>query len=315
MDELTYRQLGKSGLRVSVLGLGTNQFGGKVDEKGVAEIIHAAIDHGVNFIDTADIYTGGRSEETIGKAIKGRRDRVVLATKVASRRGDGPNDYGASRQSIMAGVEASLRRLGTDYIDLYQIHRFDPHTPMEETMRALDDLVRSGKVRYIGASNYAAWQLCRSNDIAERYGWSQFVSVQPHYHLLERGIEKELVPYCEAFGVGIIPYYPLAGGFLTGKYRRGEPPPPGSRGESSSYVQQYFTDRNFDILEKLERFASERGRSVGELAIAWLLARPMVATVITGVTSVAQLLANLKAIDWQLSPEEIQEVDEITKPA
>jgi len=308
---LIYRQLGKSGLRVSALGLGTNQFGGKVDEKSVAAIIHAAIDHGVNFIDTADVYTGGRSEEAIGKAIAGRRDRVVLATKVASRRGEGPNDYGASRQSIVAGVEASLRRLGTDYIDLYQIHRFDPYTPAEETMRALDDLVQSGKVRYIGASNYAAWQLCRANDVAERYGWSQFASVQPHYHMFERAIEKELVPYCQAFGVGIIPYFPLAGGFLTGKYRRGQAPPPGSRGESSSYVQQYFTERNFDILEELERFASERGRSVGELAIAWLLARPMVASVIAGVTSVAQLEANLKAVDWELAREEMDELERI----
>ncbi len=217
---MKYRQLGRSGLWVSVVGLGTNQFGGKVDEKGVAEIIDAALDLGVNFIDTADVYTGGKSEETIGKAIAKRRDQVVLATKVGSRTGDGPNDVGASRRHIIAGVEASLRRLGTEYIDLYQIHRFDPHTPFEETMRALDDLVRSGKVRYIGASNYAAWQLCRANDVAEMRGWTPFISIQPHYHMLERSIEKELVPYCEAFGVGIIPYFPLAGGFLTGKYRR-----------------------------------------------------------------------------------------------
>ena len=188
--------------------------------------------------------------------------------------GDGPNDVGASRHRIMTGVEASLRRLGTDYIDLYQIHRFDPHTPAEETMRALDDLVRSGKVRYIGASNYAAWQLCRANDVAEANGWSRFVSVQPHYHMLERSIERELVPYCEAFGTGIIPYYPLAGGFLTGKYRRNEAPPPGSRGESSEYVQRYFTDRNFDILDKLQAFAKEREKSMVELAIAWLLGPP-----------------------------------------
>ncbi|HLS90334.1 MAG TPA: aldo/keto reductase, partial [Limnochordia bacterium] len=224
---MKYRQLGRSGLWVSVVGLGTNQFGGKVDEKGVAEIIDAALDLGVNFIDTADVYTGGKSEETIGKAIAKRRDQVVLATKVGSRTGDGPNDVGTSRRHIIAGVEASLRRLGTEYIDLYQIHRFDPHTPFEETMRALDDLVRSGKVRYIGASNYAAWQLCRANDVAEMRGWTPFISIQPHYHMLERSIEKELVPYCEAFGVGIIPYFPLAGGFLTGKYRRGQAPPPG----------------------------------------------------------------------------------------
>ena len=178
-------------------------------------------------------------------------------------------------------------------------------------MRALDDLVRSGKVRYIGASNYAAWQLCRANDVAERYGWSQFVSIQPHYHMLERSIEQELVPYCEAFGIGIIPYFPLAGGFLTGKYRRGEAPPPGSRGESNAYVQRYFTERNFDIVERLEQFASLRGKTVGELAIAWLLARPMVASVIAGVTSVAQLEANVKAVDWELTPDEAQEVERL----
>ena len=308
---MKYRQLGRSGLWVSVVGLGTNQFGGKVDEKGVAEIIDAALDLGVNFIDTADVYTGGKSEETIGKAIAKRRDQVVLATKVGSRTGDGPNDVGASRRHIKAGVEASLRRLGTEYIDLYQIHRFDPHTPFEETMRALDDLVRSGKVRYIGASNYAAWQLCRANDVAEMRGWTPFISIQPHYHMLERSIEKELVPYCEAFGVGIIPYFPLAGGFLTGKYRRGQAPPPGSRGEASAYVQQYFTERNFDVIERLEAFAKARGKSMAELAIAWLIARPQVASVIAGVTSVAQLQHNVKASEWELSPEEMQEIEQI----
>ena len=308
---MKYRQLGRSGLWVSVVGLGTNQFGGKVDEKGVAEIIDAALDLGVNFIDTADVYTGGKSEETIGKTIAKRRDQVVLATKVGSRTGDGPNDVGASRRHIIAGVEASLRRLGTEYIDLYQIHRFDPHTPFEETMRALDDLVRSGKVRYIGASNYAAWQLCRANDVAEMRGWTPFISIQPHYHMLERSIEKELVPYCEAFGVGIIPYFPLAGGFLTGKYRRGQAPPPGSRGEASAYVQQYFTERNFDVIERLEAFAKARGKSVAELAIAWLIARPQVASVIAGVTSVAQLQHNVKASEWELSPEEMQEIEQI----
>jgi len=309
--ELQYRNLGKSGLKVSAVGLGTNQFGGKVGPEEVKRIIGRALDLGLNFIDTADTYQSGESERTIGQAIAGRRDEVVLATKVASKTGPGPNDYGASRRHIMAGVEASLRRLNTDYIDLYQIHRFDPTTPMEETMRALDDLVRSGKVRYIGASNYAAWQLCRSNDIAERWGWSQFVSIQPHYHLLERKIEQELVPYCTAFGIGIIPYYPLAGGFLTGKYREGEPAPKGSRGESNAYVQRYFTPENFATVRKLQAFAEGRGHTMTELAVAWLLSRPQVATVICGATSVEQLEANLKAADWTLSAEESAEVDEI----
>ncbi len=306
-----YRKLGNSGLKVSVVGLGTNQFGGKVSHEEAAKIIGRALDLGLNFIDTADSYTGGESERAIGKAIAARRAEVVLATKVASKVGDGPNDVGASRQHIMAGVEASLRRLNTDYIDLYQIHRFDASTPMEETMRALDDLVRSGKVRYIGASNYAAWQLCRSNDIAERWGWSQFVSVQPHYHMLERSIEHEVIPYCAASGVGIIPYFPLAGGFLTGKYREGEPAPKGSRGENNSYVQKYFTPENFALVRKLEAFAQGRGRSMAELAISWLLSRPQVSTVISGATSQAQVEANVKAAEWSLSPEEAAEVDGI----
>lgn len=308
---MRYRLLGRSGLRVSVIGLGTNQFGGKVDDAGVERIIHHALDAGVNFIDTADIYTGGRSEETIGRAIKRRRSEAILATKVGSKTGDGPNDAGASRHRIVAGVEASLRRLNTDYIDLYQIHRFDPHTPFEETMRALDDLVRSGKVRYIGASNYTAWQLCRANDVAEMQGGTPFVSIQPHYHMLERGIEAELIPYCQAMNIGIIPYYPLAGGFLTGKYKLGEAPPKGSRGETSSYVQRYFTPRNFAIVEKLETFAKEHGRTLAELAVAWLMARPQVSSVITGVTSVEQLDANMRAADWDLTPEDTAAIDAI----
>lgn len=306
---MQYRSLGTSGLRVSAIGLGTNQFGGKVDADGVERIIGRALDLGINFIDTADMYTGGRSEETIGRALAGRRSDVILATKVGWKLSDAPNMSGASRKRIMDGVEASLRRLNTDYIDLYQIHRFDPHTPFEETMRALDDLVRSGKVRYIGASNYAAWQFCRANDVAEMAGGVQFVSVQPHYHMLERGIEQELVPYCQAFGIGIIPYFPLAGGFLTGKYTRGEAPPAGSRGETSQYVQRYFTPENFKKVAELSVFAQRHGRTMPELAIAWLLARPQVSSIITGVTSTKQLENNAKAADWELSAADAEEID------
>ncbi len=228
---MQYRKLGRSGVNVSAVGLGGNQFGAKVDQAATTRIIHHALEQGVNFIDTADVYGRGRSEEVLGAALEGRWDRVVLATKVRSPMGDGPNDSGASRYHIMEGVHASLRRLRSDHIDLLQIHRWDGDTPIEETMRALDDLVTGGKVRYIGASNYAAWQLCRSNDVAERHARAQFVSVQPHYHMLERSVEAELLPYCREFGVGILPYFPLAGGFLTGKYRRGESAPGGSRGE------------------------------------------------------------------------------------
>ncbi|HZG68195.1 MAG TPA: aldo/keto reductase [Herpetosiphonaceae bacterium] len=305
---MEYRSLGSSGLKVSVVGLGGNQFGGKVDQAGTEQIVHSAMDLGVNFIDTADVYSRGRSEEVLGVALAGRWDRIVLGTKVRSPMGDGPNDRGASRYHIFEGVHRSLQRLNTDHIDLLQIHSWDAETPIEETMRALDDLVSSGKVRYIGASNYAAWQLCRSNDVAEMRGWAPFVSIQPHYHMFERGIERELVPYCREFGVGILPYFPLAGDFLTGKYREGAPPPAGSRGEVSPYVQRYFTPANFARLDQLRVWAEERGHTMAELAIAWLLAQPQLASVIAGVTSSEQVEANTKAATWRLTPDEEQAV-------
>ena len=261
---MEYRTLGTSGLKVSAIGLGTNQFGGKVDLETAQRIIHTALDLGIHLIDTADIYQGGRSEEFIGKALEGRRSTALIATKVFFRMGEGPNDQGASRQHILSGLEASLRRLNTDYIDLYQIHSWDTETPIDETMRALEDLLRSGKVRYIGASNFSAWQLTWANALAERHGWTKFVSIQPHYHMFERELEKEMLPACKYFGIGILPYFPLAGGFLTGKYRQGQPPPAGSRGESSQYVQRYMTAGNYARLEKLEAWAKERDRSMNE---------------------------------------------------
>jgi aryl-alcohol dehydrogenase-like predicted oxidoreductase len=308
---MEYRQLGKSGARVSAIGLGTNQFGGKVDQRRVNEIIAAALDAGVNFIDTSDSYQGGRSEETLGAALKGRWNEVVLATKVFSKVGDGPNDRGASRYHIMNGVEASLRRLQSDHIDLYQIHRWDEETPIGETLRALDDLVRSGKVRYAGASNFAAWQLARANLLAELRGLSPFVTIQPHYHMFERAIEQELLPYCKADGVGVLPFFPLAGGFLTGKYKRGEPPPAGSRGENSPYVQGYLTDANYDKVERMTAWAQERDHTMGELAHAWLLAHPQISSVISGATSPDQVRANAKAADWKLTNDELDEVNAI----
>jgi aryl-alcohol dehydrogenase-like predicted oxidoreductase len=306
-----YRQLGMSGARVSAIGLGTNQFGGKVDQQGVNEIVAAALDQGVNFIDTADVYTKTRSEETLGVALKGRWSSVVLATKVFNATGEGPNDRGASRYHIMNGVEASLRRLQSDHIDLYQIHRWDTSTPIDETLRALDDLVSSGKVRYIGASNFAAWQLARANLLAELRGWSPFVSIQPHYNMLERGVEQELLPYCDAYNVGILPYFPLAGGFLTGKYKRNQAAPAGSRGESSPYVQGYMTDANYDRVERLSAWAEQRDHTMAELAHAWLLAHPSVSSVISGATGLAQLQANAKAADWRLAADELAEVNKI----
>lgn len=306
---MEYRQLGKSGVRVSVIGMGTNQFGGKVDQQGVNSIVTTALDLGINFFDTADGYAKGRSEETLGVALKGHRDRVVIATKVRSRTGEGTNDQGASRYHILNGVEVSLRRLQSDHIDLYQIHSWDETTPIEETLRTLDQLVRSGKVRYIGASNFAAWQLARANLLADVNGWEPFVSIQPHYHMLERGIENELVPYCNVYNVGILPYFPLAGGFLTGKYHRGEAAPAGSRGESSPYVKRYMTDANYERLEKLEAWAVERGHTMGDLAHAWLLAQPQVSSVISGATNTEQVRSNTKAADWKLSREEYVQVN------
>jgi aryl-alcohol dehydrogenase-like predicted oxidoreductase len=308
---MDYRQLGASGVRVSVIGLGTNRFGGKVDQAGVNEIVHGALDAGINFIDTADVYTGGRSEETLGVALKGRWHQAVLATKFRSKMGEGPNDHGTSRYHIVNAVEASLRRLQSDHIDLYQVHSWDETTPIEETLRALDDLVRSGKVRYVGASNFAAWQLSRANVLAEVRGWTPFVSIQPHYHMFERDIERELIPYCNAHRVGILPYFPLAGGFLTGKYKRGQPAPAGSRGEDSSYVQGFMTDANYARVEQLTAWAEARGHTMGELAHAWLLAQPQVSSVISGATSLSQVQANVKAAHWQLTPDELKEVNAV----
>lgn len=308
---MQYRQLGPSGLRVSVIGLGTNQFGGKVDQAGVNTIIDGCVDLGINLIDTADVYTKGNSESTLGVALKGKWDKFVLATKVVSPMGDGPNDHGASRQHIVNGVEASLRRLQSDHIDLYQMHRWDPTTPIEETLRALDDLVASGKVRYIGASNYMAWQLGRANVIAELSNWTPFVSIQNHYHMFERDQERELIPFCNAHKVGILPYFPLAGGFLTGKYKRGEAAPAGSRGESSPYVQKYMTDANYDKVEKLTAWAEARDHTMVELAHAWLLGQPQVSSVISGATKLSQVQANARSADWQLGADELAEVNAV----
>ncbi len=310
---MQYRQLGTSGVRVSAIGLGTNRFGGKVDQAGVNQIIAGAIDAGINFIDTADVYTNGNSEETLGVALKGRWNQVVLATKVYSPMGEGPNDRGASRYHIIQGVEASLRRLQSDHIDLYQIHSWDANTPIEETLRALDDLVRSGKVRYIGASNFAAWQIARANLLAELRGWLPFISIQNHYHMLERDLEREVLPYCKAFNVGILPYFPLAGGFLTGKYQRGQAAPAGSRGTDSSYVQAYMTGPNYTKVERLSAWAEERGHTMGELAHAWLLAHPQVSSVISGATSLAQVQANVLSATWSLTEAELGEVNEVLK--
>jgi aryl-alcohol dehydrogenase-like predicted oxidoreductase len=309
---MEYRLLGPSGVRVSVIGLGTNRFGSKkLPQDQVHRIIDAALDLGINFIDTADSYTAGKSEEMLGQALKGRRSRFIVATKFFFPTGDGPNDGGTSRHHMTEALEGSLRRLQSDHVDLYYIHRWDEDTPIDETLRALDDAVRMGKVRYVGCSAFAGWQLAHANLLAQVRGWSPPIVVQCAYNILQRDAEREVLPYCRAQKVGFIPYYPLAGGFLTGKYKRGEPPPPGSRGETSREVKSYMTERSYDKVEKLSAWAQARSRTLNELAEAWLLAQPRVCSVISGATRLEHVLANVKAAGWVLTDEELQELNAI----
>jgi len=311
---MEYRQLGSSGVRVSVMGLGTNRFGSpEVPQLEVNRIIDAAIDQGINFIDTADTYQNGASEETLGHALTGHLDEVVLATKFSFPKKDGPNTWGASRYQLMQAVEKSLKRLQTDHVDLYYTHRWDDTTPIQETMRALDDLIRMGKVLYIGASAYASWQLAHANVLAELSGWTAFVVIQSEYSMLNRNVEGEVLPYCRAHHVGFVPYYPLAGGFLTGKYEKGKPPPPGSRGESVKHVQDLMTQGNYDKVAKLSAWAQEHNRGVNELAQAWLLAQPQVCSVISGAKKLEHLLSNVKGADWQLTDTDLKEINAILK--
>lgn len=312
---MEYRQLGESGLQVSAMGLGCNPMGLEVDEAGAAAIIHRAIDLGVTFVDTANIYHHGRSEELVGKALRGHRHQVVLATKAGGAFDPEPNQGGTSRKHLLESIDASLRRLQTDYVDLFQIHHQDPKTPYDETMDALNDIVRQGKARYIGASNYLAWQVCESIWHAKTAHQASFSSVQMHYNLLYRDVELELLPLCQAYGLGFIPYFPMAGGFLTDTYRRGQPAPPGTRGAGRPTFARWTSDRNWDVKERLQAWASERGHTVSELAVAWLLTRPTLSTVIAGPESVDQLEANVRAIEWRLTPDELKEIDQIAPSA
>jgi aryl-alcohol dehydrogenase-like predicted oxidoreductase len=311
---MEYRQLGNAGVRVSVIGLGTNRFGSPaVPQAEVDKIIDTALEAGVNFIDTADVYNDGASEETLGHALKGKMDKVVMATKFCYPRKTSANSWGASRYHMMQAVEQSMRRLRTDHIDVYYCHRWDPTTPIEETLRALDDLIRMGKVRYIGASLYASWQLAHANLLAEVKGWTSFVVLQSEYNMLKRDVEREVLPYCRAHGVGFVPYYPLAGGFLTGKYDAGRPPPPGSRGESTRVVQDLMIDANYRKVSTLAAWAKDHGRGVNELAQAWLLGQPRVCSVITGAKSTEQLKSNVAAAGWNLSGDQLAEVEMMLK--
>jgi len=307
--EIIHRTLGRTGFKVPIVSMG-------VMNANNPELIGASYDIGVRLFDTAARYQFGRNEQMVGEAISelGIRDKVLIATKFFSKVGEGPNDRGTSRKHLMQAVEDSLRRLDIDYLDLYQVHRWDDSVPIEETLRGLDDLITQGKVRYIGSSGFAAWQIAHAQAVSELHNWNKFVSEQPHYHMLEREIEKEVLPACEYFKIGVLPYFPLAGGFLTGKYLRGQGAPEGSRGETNAYVQGYMTGENYDQLEKLTAFAEEREHTVNDLAHAWLLAQPMVSSVISGATKVEHTIANAQAGDWELSAEELEAVNQILNP-
>ncbi len=324
---MEYRNLGRTGLKVSELCLGTMQWGWTASEEAGWAVMDAFVEAGGNFIDTADVYSrwaegnpGGVAEEIIGRWMKerGNRRQIVLATKVRGRMWDGPNGEGLSRAHIMAAAEDSLRRLQTDHIDLYQTHYFDAGTPIEETLRALDDLVRQGKVRYVGCSNYPAWRLAKALWASDKLGLVRYDSIQPHYNIAYRAeFERELKPLCEEEGIGVIPYSPLAGGFLTGKYRRDEPVPESAR--ASGVQRRYLNDRGFTILEALEKLGQARGignhpggKSIAQMALAWQLSQPVITSPIIGANSIEQLNDSLGAVGLRLTGEEMKALDAVS---
>ena len=311
---LEQRNLGRSGLIVSAVGLGCNNFGGRIDEPATRAVVHKALDLGITFFDGADTYgVQGGSEEFLGRALAGRRDEIVLATKFARPMDREGRLQGASRRYIISAVEASLRRLGTDHIDLYYQHIADPKTPIDETLRALDDLVRQGKVLYIACSTLSAWQVVEAQWTSTHFDLARYVCCQERYSLLERELDRELMPVIQSYGLGLIPFSPLANGLLTGKYRRDAPPPEGARLSTTwQAAERYLTERNWAIVAKLEAFCAARGHGMVELAISWLLHRPNVASVIAGATRPEQVEANVRAAEWALSREDMDEIDRLT---
>jgi aryl-alcohol dehydrogenase-like predicted oxidoreductase len=308
---MEYRNLGRSGLQVSVVGLGCNNFGGRLDADQTATVVEKALDLGINFFDTADVYGNrGLSEEYVGRALQGKRRQAIVATKFGSPMGEGPYTSGGSRRYIFDAVHDSLRRLNTDYIDLYQIHRPDPATPVEETLRALDDLVRSGEIRYIGHSNFTAAQAVEAAWVAQTEHLSPFISAQNEYNLINRGVERELSGVCVRYGLGILPFFPLASGLLTGKHRPGQPAE-GSR-LAEPMGRRWLTEGNFATVEKLQAVAEQSGHTLLELAFSWLAGQPAVTSVIAGATKPEQLEANVAAVNWKLTPDELAAVDEAT---
>jgi aryl-alcohol dehydrogenase-like predicted oxidoreductase len=318
---MEFRSLGATGLKVSVLSFGTMSFAGTqqsvigtTDVPEARRLVDRCLDAGVNLIDTADVYASGESERVLGEALKGRRDRVVLATKVNGRMGDGPNDLGQSRSHIISGCEASLRRLGTDWIDLYQVHSWDGQTPLEETLSALDALVRSGKVRYIGCSNYSAWHLMKALGVAERLHVRGYATQQINYSLLVREAEYELVPIAIAEGVGILVWSPLAGGFLTGKFRRGETPIEGTRFAAQGNRGSFDLEHGYDVVEVVAEIAQAHEVSPAQVALNWLTRRAGVSSVIIGARTEEQLVDNLNTATWALSDDELARLDDMTVP-
>jgi len=310
-----YRTLGRTGIKVSQICLGTMTFGDQVNEPDSITIIRTAMDRGVNFIDTADMYVSGRSEEIVGKAIRDARDSVVLATKVGMEMGPNPTDAGLSRKHIMHGVEESLRRLGTDYIDLYYVHRPDYSTPVEVTLRALDDLVHQGKVRHIACSNFRAFQLCKALWASDAHNMARFDAIQPPYNLLTRDIEYELLPLCVEEGIGVCTYNPLAGGLLTGKHDPSKPPTAGTRFTNermgTMYYERYWNESNFAAVAQLAAIAVDHGRDMAQMALAWVLRNPAVTSIIMGATSLRHIEHNIAATELTLSETELAECDEV----
>lgn len=312
---MQFRNLGRSGLRVSLVGLGCNNFGGRIDDEAAAKVVDAAIEHGITLFDTADVYGNrGGSETVLGTLLGARRNDIVLASKFGMDMNDAGTMKGGSRRYIMSAVEASLKRLRTDWIDLYQFHRADPLTPIDETLRALEDLVRQGKVRYVGCSNMPAWQMADAQWTARDLGIHGFASAQDEYSLLVRGAEKDLIPAARHFGMGLLPYFPLANGLLTGKYQRNAPMPEGARmTREAQRANEVLTDVNWEKTEKLAAFCEARGKTLVELAFSWLAAQPVVSSVIAGATKPEQIAANVKAADWALTAGDLAEIDAITK--
>ena len=311
---MDYRRLGHSGLWVSAVGIGCNNFGAKCDEAATRTVVHACLDAGITLIDTADMYGNrGGSETLLGRILGHHRKDIVLASKFGLPMGEGPYLNGAGRHYIMRAVEDSLRRLRTDHLDLYQVHRPDPATPIEETLRALDDLVRDGKVRYVGCSNFAGWQLAEAEWAARAGGTVRFISAQNEYSLVDRRIEGELVPAANAYGVGILPYFPLANGLLTGKYQRNHAMPDGARmTERPTRAEEVLTDRNWTIAEKVADYAAARGHSLLEAAIGWLASQDHVPSVIAGATTAEQVAQNAAAADWRMTAEEIADINALS---